>query len=91
MTKVTPVVAGVALAATVGIGYAVCTLLFWLWPEAAAGFMNALFHGLDFRKLQSGPALFNFSSFLWSLVVMMLWAYGMGTVFGLVLERLAHD
>ena len=47
---------GTALAVTVGVGYTACALLFWAWPEAAANFMNALFHGLDFRKLQSGRA-----------------------------------
>jgi hypothetical protein len=49
---------GAALAGTVAGDYAACTLVFWLWPEAAVNFMNGLFHGLDFRKLQSGPALF---------------------------------
>jgi len=78
---------GSALAITVGVGYAVCTLVFWLWPEAAASFMNALFHGLDFRKLQSGAPLFNFGSFFYALVVMIVWAFGLGTLFGWLLMR----
>ena len=44
--------------------------------------MNGLFHGLDFRKLQSGPALFDFGSFLFALIVMAVWAFGLGTLFG---------
>ena len=77
---------GAAFATTVGIGYALCTVVFWLWPEAAATFMNALFHGLDFRRLQSVQALFSFGSFLYALVVMVAWAFGLGALFGWVLE-----
>ena len=81
---------GLAFAATVGIGYTLCTLVFWAWPEAAANFMNALFHGLDFRKLQGGPGLFNFGSFVYALLVMFVWAFGLGTLFAWVRGRLAE-
>lgn len=72
---------GAALALTVGIAYSLCTLVFWAWPEAAAIFMNGLFHGLDFRKLQSEAALFTFGSFAYALVVMFAWAFGVGVLF----------
>jgi hypothetical protein len=72
---------------TVGIGYTACALVFWLWPDAAAYYMNALFHGLDFRKLQSGPTMFNFGSFLYALLVSVIWAFGLGAIFGWVLNR----
>jgi hypothetical protein len=75
---------GTSFAGTVMVGYALCTLVFWIWPEAAASFMNALFHGLDFRKLQIGPALFTFSfgSFVYALLVLGAWAFGLGALFG---------
>jgi hypothetical protein len=73
---------GVALAATVGVAYSACTLVFWAWPETAAIFMNTLFHGLDFRKLQSGATLFSFGSFFYALVVMVVWAFVLGSLFG---------
>lgn len=79
---------GTAFAGTVAVGYAACTLVFWLWPEAAANFMNGLFHGLDFRKLQSGAALFTFGSFVYALLVMAAWAFGMGALFGWIFARL---
>lgn len=85
---INPIRTGTALAVTIAIGYALCTLVFRLWPDAAANFMNGLFHGLDFRKLQSGPSLFSFGSFLYSLLVMAAWAFGLGTVFGWVSGRL---
>ncbi len=84
MTANSPAGTGAALSLTVGIGYALCTVLFRMWPESAATFMNALFHGLDFRKLQDGAALFTFGSFFYALLVMMAWAFVLGCIFGIV-------
>lgn len=78
---------GAALAATVAIAYIACSVLFWLWPEAAATLMNALFHGLDFRKLQSGAALFSFAGFSYALVVIVVWAFVLGTLYGWISRR----
>ncbi|MNC96578.1 hypothetical protein D3C83_139900 [compost metagenome] len=50
--------------------------------------MNGLFHGLDFRKLQGGPALFDFGSFVSALLVMTAWAFGLGALFGWIFSRL---
>ncbi len=72
---------GTALAVTVGAGYSACAVVFWLWPEAAVTFMNGLFHGLDFRKLQGGPTLFSFGAFLYALIGMMAWAFAMGSLY----------
>jgi small-conductance mechanosensitive channel len=72
---------GVALAITVGVAYTTCTLFFWAWPEAGMSLANALFHGLDFRKLQGGGGAFNFGGFLYALVVMVIWAFMLGVVF----------
>jgi hypothetical protein len=90
MSGTSAIRSGMALSATVGIGYAACTLLFWLWPDAAANFMNALFHGLDFRRLQSGAGLFSFGSFAYALVVMMAWSFALGSAFGWIHGRLAR-
>ena len=48
--------------------------------------MNALFHGLDLRKLQTGPALFGFGSFLYALIATVAWVFGLGALFGWLLE-----
>ena len=79
---------GAALSITVGAGYAACSLLFWLWPDAGIAFANALFHGLDFRKLRGGLALFDFGSFLYVLVLLMAWAFVLGAVFAAVSRAL---
>ena len=80
---------GIAFAMTVAIAYALCTVVFWIWPQAAASFMNGLFHGLDFTKLQSGPALFDLGSFIFALIGITAWAFAVGTLFGWVSARLA--
>jgi hypothetical protein len=72
---------GAILALTVAIGYALCSLVFAAQPEAAASFMTALFHGLDFRKLQSGQELFSFREFGYAVAVLTAWAFVLGTVF----------
>ena len=82
--------AGGALAVTVAVGYTACTLVFVLWPETAASFMNALFHGLEFRKLQNGPALFDSGRFFYVLLVLAVWAFWFGALFGWVFERLGR-
>ena len=87
MSTVNSIRTGTALAVTVGIGYAACTLVFWLWPDTAAYFMNALFHGLDFSKLQTGTTAFNFGSFLYVLVALVAWAFVLGVIYGWVLGR----
>jgi hypothetical protein len=81
MTQPNLAATGAAFSLTAGVGYAACALVFWIWPDAAVQFMNALFHGLDFRKLQSGPALFTFDSFLYALVGLMIWAFGLGVLY----------
>lgn len=86
----TPLRAGGALAVTAALGYAACTLVFLLWPEVAANFVNALFHGLEFRKLQSGPALFDFGHFFYVLVVLAVWAFWLGALFGWLFEQLGR-
>lgn len=81
---------GTALSLTVGVGYVACTLVFRAWPDSAVTFMNALFHGLEFRKLQDGAALFSFGSFFYALAVMMAWAFGLGFLYGWLQGRLGR-
>lgn len=88
MSAAGPIGTGAALATTAGVGYAACAVLFYLFPDAAVNFMNALFHGLDFRRLQAGSTLFDFGSFVYALVVMMVWAFGLGAIFGWVRHRI---
>lgn len=67
--------AGTALAITAALGYAACALVFFLWPEIAANFVAALFHGKSGR-------------FFYVLVVLAVWAFWLGALFGWLFERL---
>ena len=77
---------GTTFAATVTIAYTACAILFWLFPEAAASFMNALFHGLDFRKLQTASD-FTLAGFVYALVGITAWAFIFGALFGWLQAR----
>jgi hypothetical protein len=51
--------------------------------------MNALFHGLDFRKLRGDPGTFGFASFGYALVGITVWAFLVGCLFGWLANRFA--
>jgi hypothetical protein len=85
-----PVRTGTSLALTVAIFYAACTAVWVLLPEPFMNFMNALFHGLDFRKL-GAPSGFSWSSFFEAIIVLAVWAFAAGTVFGWLEGALLRD
>jgi hypothetical protein len=74
-----------SFAVTVVIFYALCTLLAVSFPSQFVGFMNALFHGLDFQVLQR-QAAFEWTGFCYAAAVMFIWALGFGAFFA-VLKR----
>ena len=85
-----PLRAGSALAVTAALGYTACTLVFLAWPEIATNFMNALFHGLEFRRLQGVPAQPDFGHFVYVLLILALVAFWCGALFGWLFERLGR-
>ena len=87
MTKLNPWKFGTVLSLTVGIGYALCTIFWVSFAGSAIDFLNTLFHGLDFRKLQMA-AVFSFTGFAYVLVIMMVWAYLVGAIFSAVWNAL---
>lgn len=78
---------GLALAVTVAVFYALCTLVWLVAPGPFLGFMNSLFHGLDFKPLLTS-APFSWGGFVEALLVMSLWAFLAGTFFGWLRLRL---
>ena len=71
---------GITLAVTLAIMYSGCALAYALMPERGMDFLNALFHGLDFRKLGS-PMPFTTATFVYPLVVFVAWGFVVGTLF----------
>jgi hypothetical protein len=76
----TPIRTGIALAITVGLFYALCTLAWAMAPGPFLGFMNSLFHGMDFSAMVK-PQPFAWSGFAVALLVLSVWALLAGTFF----------
>jgi hypothetical protein len=81
MERLKPWPTGAALALTLVIGYAACAAIFVAFPDASAAFLNALFHGLDFRKLQPAAGGFSLAGFGWTAAVLAAWALVIGALF----------
>lgn len=78
---------GVALSVTVAVFYALCTLVWLAAPGPSLGFMNSLFHGVDFTALMKDAA-FSWGGFVEALLVMAVWAFLAGTFFEWLRHRL---
>ena len=84
-----PFSTGIALAVTVGVFYALCTLLWLLALGPFLGFMNSLFHGMDFSGILR-PRPFAWTGFLVALLLLSGWALLAGTFFAWLRNRLAE-
>lgn len=84
-----PLRTGIALAVTVAVLYTLCTLAWLAAPGAFLGFMNNLFHGIDFSPLLK-PAPFSWGGFIEALLVMSVWAFLAGTFFAWGYRRLVR-
>jgi hypothetical protein len=82
-----PLRTGIALALTVAVFYALCTLAWLVAQGSFLGFMNSLFHGMDFTPLLK-PTAFSWGGFVEALLVMSIWAFLAGTFFGWLRRRL---
>ena len=81
--------AGITLAITVAVFYALCAVLWVLAPGPFLNFMNNLFHGMDFSPMvQSRP--FEWPGFLLVLLVLSTWALLAGAFFSSLYNRLAR-
>ena len=82
MTQLNPWKFGALLSITAAVSYIVCAILWYSFTSLGMDFLNALFHGIDFRKIYSATP-FSFSSFLSVLAVLMVWAYLLGVIYAL--------
>ena len=88
MTTMNPSRTGITLALTTAIAYTACAVVYALAPERGVDFLNALFHGLDFRRL-GAPQAFTFVMFLYPLVVFLVWGFLVGALYAW-LHNLLH-
>lgn len=85
----TPLRTGLALAATVGGFYVLCTVAWLLAPATFLGLMNNIFHGMDFTAMVI-PRPFNLPGFLAALLVLSTWALLAGMFFSWLHNRLTR-
>jgi hypothetical protein len=86
---IAPLRNGIALAVTVGVFYALCALVWAVVPGPFLGFMNNLFHGMDFSSMVQ-PRPFAWPGFLAALLVLSTWALLAGVFFAWLLNRLGR-
>ena len=90
MSQAKPSIGGTSLSLTVGVGYTLCALAVALFPGASYGFLSSLFHGGNVSSLEPQAGAFTFGSYLISLVVLMVWGFGVGAFYSWVHNRLAR-
>lgn len=78
---------GLALALSMALSYSVCAVLYALCPAQGIAFLNALFHGLDFSRLQA-PQAYGAADFFGPLLVLSGWGALVGTLFAWLSARL---
>ena len=83
MKELNPWKFGLVLSLAVGFNYVLCTIFWMNWTKPAMDFLNTLFHGLDFRKLQT-DAGFSLPGYLYALITFMVAIYVLGVIFALV-------
>jgi hypothetical protein len=74
---------GAVLCVTVVIGYALCLLFWYAFPNTSLNLLNGLFHGIDFRKISTEP-VFSIGTFLAVLLVLAVWSYAIGLIYAAV-------
>ena len=80
MTKLNPWTFGAVLSVTVVVSYILCALLWYSFTGPAIEFMNALFHGVDFRKIYIATP-FSAGAFVYVLVVLAVWSFVVGVIY----------
>ena len=85
----TPIGTGIALAITVGLFYALCTLIWTVAPGPSLVLLNSLFHGMEFGTM-ARPGPFDGQGFLISLVVLSVWALLAGTFYAWLVTRMSR-
>jgi hypothetical protein len=81
---------GAAFALTVVAGYAACTAIWLMFTDPSIVFLNALFHGTDFRRLYVGGT-FSMAGWAFALAVLAVWAFLFGALFAQVHNWLAAE
>ena len=83
MNKLSPWRFGAVLSMTVFVNYVLCTMFWHAFNQPSLKFLNALFHGMDFKAIYLSTA-FSFGSFFYVLIVLSIWAYVIGVIYACI-------
>lgn len=86
--RIRPAALGLTLTLTIAAMYTLCFVAWTIWREPALDLLNALFHGLDFRRLVTTGGSTGFWTFFYQLIVLSAWGFIAGVVFALIGNRL---
>ena len=86
--RLRPLLVGSTRALTIAIMYTVCAAAWAIWHEAALDLLNALFHGLDFRRIQLPPQAYSSGMFFLPLAVMTGWGFVTGALYAMLYNLL---
>lgn len=75
-----PLTTGLVLSLTVTVFYSLCALVWAALPDQFMGLLNAMFHGLDFRRLVTAQP-YTWSLFLYSIIAFAIWFFFAGVFF----------
>jgi hypothetical protein len=81
MARMYPWKTGVALAVSVAGGYAVCALLYALWPYPSAAFGDALTMGAGAGFSKGAPTHWSFAGFAYAGAILLAGAFAAGALF----------
>ena len=81
--KLNPWTFGAVLSITVVSSYILCALFWYSFTGPAIEFMNALFHGVDFRKIPTATP-FAAGTFGYVLLVLTVWSFVVGAIYATV-------
>ena len=76
--------------ATILLFYTLCTLVWLVLPDPFMNFMNALFLGLDFRRLQTGEPL-SWWPIVYPGILFAVWFFAAGSFFACLYNALGGD
>ena len=83
MEKLNPWIHGAVFSITAVINYALCTIFWFAFTEPSIKLLNALFHGMDFRKIYT-VTTFSPGDVPYVLIIFAVWAYILGVIYATV-------
>ena len=77
------IVDGLSFSVTWAISYSLCTLIYWVAPDAITTATSKLFHGMSFTQMAQTRTAFGFGDFITVLTIGAIYTFVAGIVWSL--------